>query len=119
MEKRDFHLEIAKELYDKKAMDIKLIDIKKYSSLADYIIVASGYTSLQVKAIADYIIDKFESLGLKALRVEGLNEGKWVVVDFGHIILHIFQKEEREFYKLERLWEFENNIISLDFTEDD
>lgn len=118
MEKRDFHIEIAKELFDKKAMNIEVLDIRRHSSLADYIIIASGYTSLQVKAIADYIIEKFEGFGLNALRVEGLNEGKWVVVDFGHIILHIFQKDEREFYKLERLWELDDNMVPVEFGEE-
>jgi ribosome-associated protein len=88
---------------DKKALDVRVLEIGKISSIADYLVLASGRSDRQVQAIADSV-----KLGLKpfdhALDTEGYDEGRWVVVDYGDIIVHVFQEEVRALYNLDELW---------------
>jgi ribosome-associated protein len=89
---------------DKKAFDIKVLEIGGLSSIADYFVVASGNNERQAVAIADEIEDKMTELGLEPLNKEGHQTGRWILLDYGDIIVHVFHKEEREFYNLEKLW---------------
>lgn len=88
---------------DKKALDVKVLEIKKISSIADYLVLASGRSDRQVQAIADSV-----KTGLKPfdrpIDTEGYEEGRWVVIDFGDIIVHVFQEEIRAMYNLDELW---------------
>lgn len=89
---------------DKKAYDIKVLDISKISVIADYFVLCSGRSSVNVQAIAGEIVDKVkEQFGITP-RKEGIREGRWILLDYGDVIIHIFQEEERQFYNLERLW---------------
>lgn len=100
---------IIKACEDKKAIDLEVINIET-SGFCDYFVIASGNSNTQVKAIADGIIkDLSEYEQLKDINPlkEGYTEGKWVLLDYGDIIVHIFHKNQREFYNLERLWEEE------------
>ena len=105
---------ICKALSEKMASDIKVVDIKGMSDLADYFVICSGKSSTQVRALADYAIDEVEKFGGEVRRKEGMDEGRWVVVDFGDVILHVFNDETRLFYHLERLWSDGKNEEKID-----
>lgn len=103
---------ICQLLSDKKAGDIVYIDVAEKTSLCDYFIVCSGRSSTQVKSLADNLEEKLEKeYGEMPRRREGVREGRWAVVDYADVIVHIFSDEERDFYNLERLWEDGKNIV--------
>lgn len=89
---------------DRKAFDIKVVDIEGISSIADYFIIISGNNERQVVAISDEIDSKMSQAGREPLSVEGRQTGKWIILDYGDEIVHVFEKDEREFYNLEKLW---------------
>jgi ribosome-associated protein len=91
-------------LEGKKARDLNVIDITEVSILADYFIICSGSSSIQVKAIADEIYDKLTECGFSLYHKEGYETAKWILLDYGDVIIHIFHEEDRSFYNLERLW---------------
>lgn len=95
---------IAEAASDKKASDIVFIDMKSVSLVADYFIICSGNSVPQVKAIADNIEEKLHEAGHELIHREGYREGRWVLLDYGTCVAHVFLTEEREFYHLERLW---------------
>ena len=98
-------LGICKILDDKKAVDIKALYVADKTIIAEWFIVCSGRSSVQVKTLSDEVEAKAPELGITARRREGYNDGRWIVLDFGDILVHIFHPEEREYYHLERLWE--------------
>lgn len=89
---------------DKKAGDITVLDIREVSIIADYFMICSGRANTQVRAIVESIQEKLEEEGVTALRREGFREGGWVLLDYGDVVVHVFQDAERRFYNLERLW---------------
>ena len=89
---------------DKKASNVTVLDIREVTVIADYFIICSGFSSTQVRAIAENVQDKLEEAGMLALRREGFREANWVLLDYGDVIVHVFQDAERQFYNLERLW---------------
>lgn len=89
---------------EKKGRDILLLDLKEISTVTDYFLLVTGNSKTQVKAIADNLTEKLPKHELKILRVEGLPESRWVLLDCGDLVIHIMQEEERNFYNLERLW---------------
>lgn len=91
-------------LQGKKAKGISVIDIKKISVLTDYFIICSGTSTTQVKAISDELELKACELGYKYPHKEGYESARWILLDYGEIIVHIFHEEDRNFYNLERLW---------------
>lgn len=95
---------IEKSLDADKALDIVTIPLKEASALADYIIVASGTSTRHVSALAEKVREKLEKAGQKHVRIEGLGQSDWVVLDAGDIIVHIFRPEVRAFYNLEKMW---------------
>ncbi|MFZ5969526.1 MAG: ribosome silencing factor [Bacillota bacterium] len=97
-------LEISKIIDDKKGQDICILDIHRISSFADYFVIASGTSTRQVKAIADELDDKMKEHGLCLDHKEGYENGRWVLLDFLQVVVHIFLDEERTFYNLERVW---------------
>lgn len=97
-------LSICRLLYDKKAQDIIAIDVEDKTILAEWFIICSGKTSTQVKALCDEAEEKSKELGLTILRTEGYQHARWIVLDFGNILLHIFHADERKYYNMERLW---------------
>lgn len=90
---------------DKKAFNVRLLDVRKISSLTDYLLIASGRSDRQVQAVADSI-----HLGLKKnhatmpLAIEGIKEGRWVLIDYGDVMVHVFQESVRDYYDLDGLW---------------
>ena len=104
METKEFAESICKFLSDKKAQDIVKIYVADKTVIADYFIIASGRSSTQVKALCDNLEEHVETLGVFAKRKEGVSEGRWAVLDFGDVIVHIFNDEQKLFYHLERIW---------------
>ncbi|HUU51177.1 MAG TPA: ribosome silencing factor [Nitrospinota bacterium] len=94
----------SKVAEDKKAFDVVILDLKEYSSITDYFMICSGNSTRQVKAIADGIDENLSKKGIWALGIEGHNEARWILMDYGDLIIHIFYEETRKFYDLERLW---------------
>ena len=102
---KDWATIAARAASDKRAADIIAIDVGELLVVTDYFVICTGNTDIQVKAIADEIEDKLrEEGGIKPIGREGLSEAKWVLLDFGDLVVHVFQPEEREFYRLEKLW---------------
>ncbi len=95
---------IEKSLDADKALDIVTIPIKDSSALADYMIIATGTSSRHVNALAQKLKEKLEKAGQKSIRIEGLSQSDWVIMDAGDIIIHIFRPEVRSFYNLEKMW---------------
>jgi ribosome-associated protein len=90
---------------DRKAEDMLLINIGEVSTLADYLLIVTGYSKVQLRAISGSILDKIEEdLDRVPLRTEGQNQGGWILLDYGDLIVHIMMPEQREFYDLETFW---------------
>ncbi|MDO5715836.1 MAG: ribosome silencing factor [Tissierellia bacterium] len=95
----------------KKGINIKVMDIGEMTSIADYFVIVSGNSSTQVSALSDEIVEKMEESGFDVLNSEGQSSNRWILLDYGDIIVHVFHKDEREYYDIERLWtneEFED-----------
>ncbi len=88
---------------DKKAFDVKVLDIRGLSTIADYLVIATGTSDRQVVAIADSVRTGLKKYG-KAIDMEGAKEGKWIVIDYGDVIMHVFLEEMRSYYDLDELW---------------
>jgi ribosome-associated protein len=96
---------IADAADDRKAGDITIIKVGEVSSLADYFIIATGFSKVQVRAIAGAIEDKVEeTLNRLPRHLEGMNDGTWVLVDYGDVVAHVLMPDEREYYNLEAFW---------------
>ncbi|MGC8976806.1 MAG: ribosome silencing factor [Candidatus Ratteibacteria bacterium] len=92
---------IVKSIEDKKGENIIILDLKGLTWITDYFIIASGSSTIQTKTIADNILQNIKELPIS---VEGIEDGKWILIDYGEVIVHIFLKETRDYYKLEKLW---------------
>lgn len=102
---------------DKKAMNLKLLDVRDLSTLTDYLLIASGRSDRQVQAIAENIKTEFKHHhNVLPLAVEGMDKGRWILLDYGDIMVHVFQQPVREFYDLEGLWS-EAPEVALEQTE--
>ena len=91
-------------LEDMKAQDLCVLDVRKLTSVADYLLVASGTSSRHVKSMASKLIDSAKAAGERPLGVEGQDSGEWVLIDLADVVVHVMQPKVREFYKLEDLW---------------
>lgn len=94
----------VKSLDDDKAEDIVVIDLAGKTSIADYMVVASGRSSRQVGAMAEHLREKLKLAGAPAVEIEGLAQADWVLIDAGDVIIHLFRPEVRTFYNLEKMW---------------
>ncbi|MGN0808190.1 MAG: ribosome silencing factor [Candidatus Coproplasma sp.] len=102
---------ICEILSSKKAYNIVYIDVESKTSLCDYFIICSGRSSTQVKSLAENLEEKLsKEHQLEPRRREGVREGRWAVLDYGDVIVHVFNDEMRDFYHLERLWEDGKNL---------
>lgn len=102
---------IAEILDDKKAQDIVILKVADMTIISDYFVVASAPNVSHVQMLGEEVQFKLrEEEGTSPIRTEGSREGRWIVIDYGDVLVHIFHKEEREFYQLERLWKVEGNF---------
>ncbi len=95
---------ILETLDNNKALDIVSIDLKDKSSIADYMIIASGTSSRHIQSLSEQVLDKFKENGLSQCKIEGRDSTEWKLVDGIDIVVHIFNPEKREFYELEKIW---------------
>ena len=100
-------------LEDKKAEDIKVIDIREVSVIAEYFIIASGTNVNQVQAMVDNVEDTLGRAGYEAKQIEGNKSSSWILMDYGDLIVHVFDEENRLFYDLERIWR-DGNVIETE-----
>ncbi|MBR4081615.1 MAG: ribosome silencing factor [Clostridia bacterium] len=117
MQDNTFVQEIAKVIWDRKGHNIVALDVSQLTVITDYMVIASGRNANQVKALADEVDEKMAEAGLPLRRMEGQGEGRWIVMDYGHILVQLFHQEERQFYNLERLWEDGSNRLELPFDQ--
>lgn len=104
-------------LEDKKGEDIRVIDIREVSVLADYFLIASGSNGNQVQAMADNVQEELGKAGYDCRQVEGYQSANWILMDYGDIIVHVFDKEDRLFYDLERIWRDGKIMEASEFAE--
>ena len=103
----------CKAIDDKKGQDIKIIDIHNVSVIADYFVIASGTNSNQVKAIVDNVEEQLGRAGFEAKQIEGNRNSSWILMDYGDVIVHVFDEENRLFYDLERIWR-DGKVLEMD-----
>ena len=94
----------ARALMDRKAIDLVILEVKDLSSFTDYFLICSGNSDRQVQAIATHAEQKLGKEGLHPLGIEGRRDGRWVLLDYGDVVIHVFYHPVREFYDLEKLW---------------
>ena len=102
---------IYQALEDKKGEDIVMIDISQVSVLADYFVICSAGNDSQIQALVDCVDEKMHENGYQIRQQEGRNSGTWVLLDYGDVIVHIFERENRSFYNLERIWNDGRRIL--------
>jgi ribosome-associated protein len=95
---------VVNTLDNGKGKDIKILDVRNKTSVADFMVVASGTSERHVKSLANHVVEEAKKNAIVALGMEGLNPGEWVLVDLGDVIVHVMKPQTREFYQLEKLW---------------
>ena len=112
---RDLALEVCKALADKRGKDLVCLYVREKTDLCDYFVIASGSNAPQIRAMGERVEELVErNLGVVPTRTEGVRDGRWAVVDYGDVIVHIFNDETRLFYHLERLWQGDGNLEKFD-----
>lgn len=106
-------LRIAEVMRDKKAEELLVLEIGHLTVIAEAMVIGNGRSMVQVKALADEVEEKLKEAGVEPLRREGYAEGRWIVLDYGTVLVHIFHEQEREYYHLERLWMDGSNSVAL------
>jgi len=104
LDSKKFAEKIGEVIFSKKGYDVTLIDLRQLASFADFFVICSADSDVQVKAIADEVDKKLRDEGIKCWHREGYNALQWVLLDYVDVIVHVFKKEAREFYSLEKLW---------------
>ncbi|MGB4441015.1 MAG: ribosome silencing factor [Coriobacteriia bacterium] len=105
MEAREIALLAAEAASDKKAGDVVVLDVAQTLVITGYFVIATGTTDRHVRSIADEVEDQLrETAGIKPIGREGEREGRWILLDFADVVVHVFQPDERDFYRLEKLW---------------
>jgi ribosome-associated protein len=98
---------VVAALEEIKAKDIVVLDVHKLTSITDIMVIASGTSSRQVKALADNVVEKAKAAGCRPLSIEGEREGEWILVDLADVVMHVMLPTTRDFYQLEKLWGME------------
>lgn len=110
MDSKEFSSKVIETLQERKGQDIIRIDVKDKTSVADYFIIASGRSMTHTRSLIESVDEEMGKIGVAPIRCEGQKEGRWAVLDYGDVIVHIFNDETRLFYHLEKLWGDEKNI---------
>ncbi|MHB8064665.1 MAG: ribosome silencing factor [Ruminiclostridium sp.] len=95
---------IVEAIGEKKGTDISIIDIQNITEIADYFVICSGTSTTHIKTIADEIDTQLDKIGLEVYHKEGYDTARWILLDYADVVVHVFHQEDRDFYKLERLW---------------
>ncbi len=114
MNSQEFSKEVCKILLKHKGEDVVRIDVKEKSGICDYFVLASGRSQMHTKTLIEHVDEEMEKLGVSPLRTDGVKDGRWGVLDYGDVIVHVFNDQTRLFYTLEKLWGDENNIEKFD-----
>ena len=104
---------VTAAMNDLKAQDVITLDVRGMTTVTDYMIIASGRSDRQVKAIADKLIEAAKLKQIEPLGIEGRQQAEWILIDFGDVIAHVMRAETREYYQLEKLWSFTERADSL------
>ncbi|MDL2205964.1 ribosome silencing factor [Eubacteriales bacterium OttesenSCG-928-N13] len=113
MNSKELALTIANMLVDKKAEDVCIIRVDHLTSITDYFVIATGRNTIAVRALAEDVEDRLSEQGIEPRRKEGVNDARWIVVDYASVIVHVLHPEEREYYNIERLWLDGSNQVPL------
>jgi len=111
MESEQLKALVIEALEDVKGIDIRVLDVRDMTSITDLMIIATGNTNRQVKALIDSVIDMCKQHGIKPIGVEGTEVGEWALLDLGDIVVHVMQPAIRDFYNIEKLWGEESPSI--------
>jgi len=117
MQDHELVLQLASFLYEKKAFDIVVLDVSGLTVLCDYMLIASGRTASQVSSLADLVDSFMHSHQTELRRSEGSREGRWAILDYSSIMVHLFHRDERAYYGLDRLWNDGSNLLDLPFDQ--
>lgn len=104
MTSKNLAKKIARLTLEKKAIDVRILDLHPLTSMTDFFVICSGESNTQVRAIAEHVSDCLKKERVRPLHIEGLSNQEWVLIDYVTVIVHVFQPHKREFYSLERLW---------------
>lgn len=104
MTSRQKALAVAAAAAEKKGIDIRVLDLREMNAFTDFFVIASGSSDRHARAVADSVLVELARQGERPLGIEGEEKGRWILVDLGDVVLHVFQPEVRDFYALERLW---------------
>lgn len=104
LQAKDRAKRVAQAAEEKKAAEIAVLEVREFTPVTDYFVICSGQSRLQVQAIADAILEAMEREEQPLLHMEGYDRGRWVLLDFGDVVAHVFLAEERAYYDIERLW---------------
>jgi len=116
---KDIALRAADAADDKKAENIDVLNVQGLTVIADYFVICSANSDQQVRAIARAIDEKLSEKGIEPKRMAGMNDARWVLIDYADVIVHVFHKREREYYDLERLWSDAEKILRQEDKQED
>ena len=118
LKSRDLAVKAAEAALKKKALDVTILDLSGLTVIADYFVICSGESTTQVKAVAAFIEEELAKKRKKPLGVEGSSYSHWILLDYGDVVIHVFEKETRAYYNLEKLW-MDAKIIEIDENKSD
>ena len=113
LKSKDLAIQAAEAALRKKALDVTVLDLSGLTVIADYFVICSGESTTQVKAVAEFIEQEFAKKRVKPLGVEGVAHSHWILLDYGDVIIHVFEKETRAYYNLEKLW-MDAKVVEID-----
>jgi ribosome-associated protein len=96
---------ILTALDEKKGVNVVTLDVSRQTQMMDYLIICTGTSNIHIRSLADGVLEAMKEQGYKGVRAEGYNEARWVLLDYGDVVLHIFAEDDREFYRLEAFWQ--------------
>ena len=115
MDQREIAVRAAKALDAKRARDIAVLKVDEMTVITDYMVIATGSSVPQVKALCEHVEEELAREDILARRREGMSEGRWCVLDYGDVMVHVFHEQDREYYQLERLWADGTNEIEVEY----
>jgi len=113
LKSRDLAIQAAKAALQKKALDVTILDLSGLTVIADYFVICSGESTTQVKAVAEFLEQEFAKKRIRPLGIEGAAHSHWILLDYGDVIIHVFEKETRAYYNLEKLW-MDAKVVEID-----